>query len=267
MWCFLFSSRIASCLLCTSVKTDSIHIVLHILFSFLRLSSGHRRRCLSAARPALAESKKRRCSGCPAPGRGPVSLSYQPASPFPRSPATFARSQRAPSSPATHPRSGVLYLHTCLQAPSSILAPQWQYGYFLGILSCELYDSLSAIVSRRPHTEHTNALVQSPLRSNFHRPCTTGATSAAGVRRTMFRMSFLAVPIVTAAFSSSGASGFTNASAASRLMYSSIPRHPFQPVDYLIFDLNPSLVESHRHDIANAFGYNVVLIIVLSLSF
>ena len=35
------------------------------------------------------------------------------------------------------------------------------------------------IVSRRPHTEHTNTLVQSPLCNNFHRPCTTGATSAA----------------------------------------------------------------------------------------
>ena len=73
--------------------------------------------------PLSRKQEKRRCSGCPAPGRGPVSLPYQPASPCPRSPVTFARSQRAPSSPATHPLSGVLYLHTWLQAPPLILAP------------------------------------------------------------------------------------------------------------------------------------------------
>lgn len=48
------------------------------------------------------------------------------------------------------------------------------------------------------------------------------STSAAGARCIMLRTSFLAVAIVITAFSSSGASGFTNESAAFRLMYSSI---------------------------------------------
>lgn len=101
-------------------------------------------------------------------------------------------------------------------ASPSILAPQSSQCFLVGL------SQLPSVVMTKPHAEQHHS---SPPRC-AHRPCTTGTTSAAGVRRTMLRTSFLAVAIVTAAFSSSGASGCTNESAASRSMYSAIAHTP-----------------------------------------